>query len=133
MKILKIILYFICGFVLLSGILFIFVTAGMRDIRKMNISQVDLSRIDNGIYEGKYHKNRWTYDLQVVVKEHRIVEIRNTNKKMEMLKEFNQKAAEAIIKTQKTDIDAVSGASINTKAFSKAVENALISGNKIQN
>ena len=58
--------------------------------------------------------------------------IKNTNGKTNRAEKFNEKVAMEIIKKQSPKIDAVSGATISTKAFAMAVENALTMGLKKQ-
>ncbi len=99
---------------------------GMGDIKKLTIVNVDISQLPDGIYSGSYHKARWTYDAKVTIKDHRIVEIVNTNAKMNTMGDFNQKIAAAIIAQQSPNIDVVGGATVNTRAFAKAVELALV-------
>jgi uncharacterized protein with FMN-binding domain len=113
-----------------AGVIALFMFYGMGQIRRLVIRGVDLSKIDDGTYEGQYHKGRWTYDVQVTVKDHRIVDVKNMNKMMEMAKEVNAKATAEIVKNQSPVIDVVSGATIFTRAFQKAVENALNSSVK---
>jgi len=124
------ILLFICGLVVLVGILTFFLNAGMGEIRRLAINPVDLTGIADGVYNGSYHKGRWTYDVQVTVRDHKIVAIRNTNRRMEMFKDFNVKAEAAIVKKQSLQIDVVSSATVNTRAFQKAVETALDSAQR---
>jgi len=109
----------------LIGLMVVGALSGMGEVRKMVINNVDLSAIADGVYKGSFEKNRWAYDLEVTVASHKITAIVNTNPKTKLAKGFNQKAVEAIIRKQSPKIDAVSGATISTKAFSKAVENAL--------
>ena len=130
MKTLVIVLCSIGGLIAVIGILMIIFNLGMGEIRKLVISSVDLSKVADGVYPGTYHKGRWTYDLQVTVKDHRITGIKNTNKRMEMFKDLNGKAEAEIIKKQSPVIDIVSGATITTRAYQKAVENALDSAVK---
>lgn len=118
------------GIVVLVATMIIGATAGMGEIRKLVVSDVDLTGIDDGVYSGTYHKSRWTYDMEVTVTGHKIVSIKNTNPKTKMAKKFDETAARKIIEKQSPNIDAVSGATISTKAFGKAVENALASGLK---
>jgi uncharacterized protein with FMN-binding domain len=125
MKPLTIVLSCIVGFIVVVGILFIVLNLGMGEVKNLVINSVDLSKVADGVYSGAYHKGRWTYDVQVSVKDHKIVDVKNTNKRMEMMKDFNAKAAAEIIKRQSPQIDIVSGATIHTKALAKAVENAL--------
>ncbi len=131
MKALIIILCIVGGLALIMGVGILFLNKGMGQIRKLVIKDVDLGTISDGVYTGQYHMGRWTYDVEVTVKDHRITEIRNTNKKMdEMSKAWNEAAAKAVIDKQSLKIDAVTGATINTNAFLTAVGNALEPGSK---
>jgi uncharacterized protein with FMN-binding domain len=98
---------------------------GMGDIRKLVIQEVDLSKVADGTYTGAYHKGRWTYDVQVSVKDHRITAVKNTNQRTGVLKDWNQQAEARMLEKQAIDVDVVAGATLNTKAFEKAVEVAL--------
>ena len=98
---------------------------GMGEIKRLTINNVDLSQKADGVYRGSYHKGRWNYDVEVSVANHRIADIKETNPSMQMTKELTKKITEKIIAGQKLKIDAVSGASVNTKAVCKAVEIAL--------
>lgn len=122
MKVLIVILIVI-AVIVLAMVFFMFY--GMGGIRKLIINEVDLSKVADGTYNGSYHKGRWTYDLEVAIKGHKITSIKNLNKRMDMFKEINEKVEAVIIEKQTVKIDTVSGATINTKAFQKAVENTL--------
>ena len=49
---------------------------------------------------------------------------------MELFKDINDQISSALIEKQQIPIDSVSGATIHTKAFLKAVENSLKLKNK---
>jgi uncharacterized protein with FMN-binding domain len=100
---------------------------GMSEIRQLVIREVDLQRVADGTYRGSYHKGRWTFDVDVVVQNHRIVSVKNTNARMNAVKDWNAKAEAAMLAKQSNKIDVVSGATLNSKAFQKAVELALTS------
>jgi uncharacterized protein with FMN-binding domain len=125
MKTLIIVLSCIGGFIVVIGILFIIFNFGMGEVKKLVINSVDLTKVADGVFSGTYHKGRWTYDVQVSVKDHKIVDVKNTNKRMEMMKDWNAKAVAEVVKRQSPQIDIVSGATINSRALAKAVENAL--------
>jgi uncharacterized protein with FMN-binding domain len=127
MKIFKIIMLSLGGLLAVMLVLSFVLSIGMGEIKKLTINDVDLTKISDGVYQGSYHKGRWTYDARVMVKDHRIVDVTNTNKRMAMQKDFDSKVATAIMKKQSPRIDVVSGATVNTRAYQKAVENALIS------
>ncbi len=108
--------------VLVGGGLFA-VTRGMKEIKNLSIGDPDVSRIQDGVYEGSFKKTRWNYGVKVTVKSGRIADVEVTQKPDDG--DFTAKAAQKIVEAQTVGIDTVSGASINTRAFRKAVENAL--------
>lgn len=98
---------------------------GMREIKQLVIREVDLGHVADGVYRGSYHKGRWAYDVEVIVRDHRIVAVKNKSERMEVASDWNAKAEAAIVEKQAIDLDVISGATVNTKAFEKAVERAL--------
>ncbi len=110
-------------FVVLVGIIAIAATSGMGAVRRTTVSEVDLSKIPDGAYTGAFARGRFQFAVDVSVKDHRIdaVSLGDPAKANDMTRAI----AAAIIEKQKVAIDAVSGASLTTKAFTKAVENAL--------
>ena len=100
---------------------------GMSEVRQLVIREVDLQKVGDGTYAGSYHKGRWTYDVEVVVQDHHIKSVKNTNTKMDALHDWNEQAEQAMLAKQSVKIDVVSGATLNSKAFQKAVEVALTS------
>lgn len=112
------------------GALFLLASNGLSDISRMTINNVDLSKLDDGTYLGSFHKARWKHVVEVTIKDHRIAGIDNTNKLAGFNKTTADEATKLMIEKQTLLIDAVSGATVNTKAFQKAVENALAGGKK---
>lgn len=100
---------------------------GMSEIRQLVIREVDLDKVADGTYAGSYHKGRWTFDVEVVVKDHRIRSVKNVNARMKALQVWNDSAEQAFIQKQSVNIDVVSGATLNSRAMQKAVEVALSS------
>lgn len=116
--------------VVVLGTLFLFASNGLKDIQHMQINNVDLSKLDDGVYTGGFKKARWKHDVEVTIKDHRIVAINNINKLAGFNKTTADEATKLMIEKQAILIDAVAGATVNTKAFQKAVENALVGGKK---
>lgn len=100
---------------------------GMSEIRQLVIREVDLQKVADGTYTGAYHKGRWTFDVQVVIENHRIKSVKNVNARMNALQEWTASAEAAFVEKQSVNIDVVSGATLNSKAMQKAVEVALSS------
>src|SRR5271169_6534735 len=93
MKKLRVVLSVAGGIVILAVLFVMAINIGMGDIRKLVIKGVDLSHVADGVYDGSYHKGRWTYDVQVTVSNHRITTVRNTNKRMDAFESLNEEAA----------------------------------------
>ncbi len=98
---------------------------GMSEIKQLVIREVDLGHVADGVYRGSYHKGRWSYDVEVIVRDHHIVAVKNKNERMKVASDWNAKAEAAVVEKQAIDLDVISGATVNTKAFEKAVELAL--------
>ena len=93
--------------------------------RQLPIARVDLSRARDGSYDGEYTYGRFTYKVEVVILDHRIVTVRildNRNTKRALMAEG---VVDRILQAQRNDVDAVSGATTTSKALLKATENAL--------
>lgn len=99
----------------------------MNEIRKIEIKLTDASKLADGTYRGSFHKSRWNYELEIDVKAGKITAVRN-NVSEEDKKNFHSldgKITEVLLQKQSIPFDAVSGATVDTRAYLKAVENAL--------
>ncbi len=111
-------------FVVLVGAMAITAFSGMSAVRNAVVSSVDLSKIPDGTWPGSYAKGRFQFSVNVEVRGGRIEAV-NLMNKTDPTGTAPAMAA-AIVEKQSPAIDAVSGASLTTKAFAKAVENALL-------
>ncbi|MCR4421437.1 MAG: FMN-binding protein [Spirochaetales bacterium] len=97
-----------------------------KQINDLQISDIDLSSVKDGIYRGEYITIPVSAKVEVTVKDHKIIDIK-------LLEHRNGKGqpAEAIVekvlKDQKLKVDVVSGATASSKVILKAIENALLS------
>jgi uncharacterized protein with FMN-binding domain len=112
--------------VVLIGLIAIPALNGMGYVSKMTVNEVDLKRVADGTYKGAFSRGRWQYKVDVTIKDHRISAIDLADSKQ--ANSLTPRIIDAIIQKQAVRIDAVSGASLTTKAFAKAVENALEQG-----
>ncbi|NPV02901.1 MAG: FMN-binding protein [Brevinematales bacterium] len=120
-----VILIIIGGLAALGGIGVYFGTKGMKEIKEMSIGTPDVSKLSNGVYHGEFHHARWNYSLEVKVQGGKIAGITYVPTDMGMKAEMSDKIIQSILDKQNLQLDTYSGATIDSKAFLKAVENAL--------
>ncbi|MEY4579477.1 MAG: hypothetical protein RL701_4180 [Pseudomonadota bacterium] len=120
----------VCVVVIVAVIVYSLMS-GANDIRRLVIQSVDLEKVPDGRFHGSYHKGRWTYDVEVVVADHRIVSVKNINPRMKAARAFNDAAEAKMIELQRVDVDVVSGATLNSRAFERAVELALSGSHEV--
>ena len=96
-------------------------------VAALTFDEIDLTKVDDGVYEGQCDTGVVQARVQVTVRDHRMESI-------ELLEHENGRGtpAEAILdqmlQNQTTAVDAVSGATCSSKDIRKAVENALAEG-----
>lgn len=118
----------ICILVFATLFMLIF-NRGMNQIKKIEIKDIDLSQIKDGEYLGQYANGRWQYVVRVIVSGGKIKSIEILNEKSgfveNMYKKVNDEVISRVLKNQSLKVDVVTGATVNTKALLKALENAL--------
>ena len=108
----------------LIGIMAIGAFYGMGAVRRLAVNPVDLAGIEDGVYAGSFREGRFSYSVEVTVKDHRLQAVKSTGGRQAQDAVIQQIFAR-IVEVQSVQVDTVSGASLTTKAVSKAVENAL--------
>lgn len=114
------------GIIIVLFIAAIAITAflGKDQTENLTISQIDLSKISDGTYTGNYDSFRWTNHVEVTVQDHQITEIQVV--KLQAGREsLVETLTKEILDRQTPAVDAVTGATVSSKAFLKAVELAL--------
>jgi uncharacterized protein with FMN-binding domain len=109
----------------LGGIAALAASRGLSEIQAMTVIEPDLIALADGVYAGEFNKYRWHYSVEVRMEDKRISDIA-VLKQPDGRAELAAAAVEEIIRTQKLNIDAVSGATVDTRALQKAVEAALL-------
>ena len=96
-------------------------------VAAFTFDEIDLTKVDDGVYEGQCDTGVVRARVQVTVRDHQM-------ESTELLEHENGRGtpAEAIldqmVQNQTTAVDAVSGATCSSKVIRKAVENALAAG-----
>ncbi len=86
---------------------------------------INLSDVSDRTYQGSYKGGRWSNTVLVTIKNNAITNIEVVNSQVFISQETLDKLISRVLGKQNTDIDTVSGATVDSKAFLSAVENAL--------
>ena len=96
-------------------------------VNALTFDEIDLKKVEDGIYEGQCDTGVVRARVQVTVRNHRLESI-------ELLEHENGRGAPAeaildqMVRCQTTAVDVVSGATCSSKVIRKAVENAITTG-----
>jgi uncharacterized protein with FMN-binding domain len=86
---------------------------------------VDHARLKDGTYEGSYRGGPNKASVQVIIKDHNIVNIEILQHQAWRGKKAETAIVERIIALQSTKVDAVSGATNSSRVIMNAVQNAI--------
>jgi len=104
------------------------------EARNLPINDVDFSTLNNGSFIGEYEGGMYKWranKVQVVVASGRVEEIKLISSSDPGAKNTNQALLfDRVMKAQSLQVDAISGATLTSKAYLKAVENALVNTQK---
>lgn len=121
----KIVLSIVIVFILIILGAGFFITRGLNAGSRLAINNVNLSSLKDGEYIGRYRGGRWTNEVKVTVKDNRITDIKIEKDVLIPKAELTQELISNVIEAQSLDIDVVSGSTVTTKAYLKAIELAL--------
>ncbi|UEL47969.1 FMN-binding protein [Terrisporobacter hibernicus] len=107
--------------IIVSG--FFVMTRGIKEGKKLEINSVDISKLENGTYIGKYSKDRWISEVEVSVRGKKIENIKTLSQPL--TPDVGDELSKRIIEKQNVNVDVISGATVSSKAYLKSVENAL--------
>ena len=97
--------------------------------RNLPIVEVNLSNIEDGEYIGKANYG-FEYEVKVYVENHKIENIEIIKNRDSFYARLAEGITHKIIREQKVNIDAVTGATTTSKILMKAVETAIASREK---
>jgi uncharacterized protein with FMN-binding domain len=124
-KVLKIVgvIFLVFVVAVVSGMFYI--SRGLDEGLNVSINPVDLSLKEDGVYKGSYDFGRWSNELNVTVKDHRIIDIAIIDDMMLVNPEVTSELLQSVMSAQNTRVDTISGATVTCKAYLKSIENAL--------
>lgn len=112
--------------IVIFAVIFFIATDGLKEGLSVHIDSIDLSKVEDGVYTGTYEHKRWTNTVKVYVQNHAITKIEIMNDVAGAdITGCSGEIINRVIKSQNTNIDAVAGATVTSKAYLKAIENAL--------
>lgn len=108
---------------LMAGGLMFLLTRGLEEGKNLAIEDVSFAALEDGIYVGEHDAGRWTNKVEVEIRDGKIVSIN-------LLDGYNHKSImeeiySRIIEEQTLKVDVVSGGTVSSNAYIKAIENAL--------
>jgi uncharacterized protein with FMN-binding domain len=107
-------------------VMFFRVTDGLSDGAGLALHGIDLSNVPDGSYTGAYEFKRWSNTLVVHVRGHRITGIDVSQDVLgASITNCADETFSRVIDAQDTKVDAVTGATVTSKAYLKAIENAF--------
>lgn len=124
-KILTVLASILIAFVLVIVGLLTFVMLGKDTTLNQQIGDINLEGVADGTYAGSYSGFRWSNTVEVTVKDHQITDIKVVKPQMFARETTYTEITDRVKKQQNLKVDAVAEASVDTKAFLKAVENAV--------
>jgi len=101
--------------------MFLFITNGLSEGARVDLHGIDLSNVADGDYTGVYDFKRWSNTVIVHVKNGEIVDIDAEDD----ITNVSGEIVRRVIEAQNITVDAVSGATVSSKAYLKAIENAF--------
>jgi uncharacterized protein with FMN-binding domain len=124
-KIFIIISIIILTTIIAGGFVFNRVNKNLQSLNDIKVRTIDLNIIEDGTYHGTYAVFPVKVQLEVIIKNHKIEDIK-------IIEHVNGKGKAAgdilkrIIEEQTIDVDVIAGATYSSRVIQKAIENALL-------
>ena len=106
-------------FIMIAGGLFA-VTRGLPEMQELAVNDVNPGKLPDGVYAGEFSSYRWSNTVEVTIKNGEIVDIQTGSDEA-----LEQELSDRIVAAQSLLVDINTGATVSSKAFLKAVEEAL--------
>ncbi|WP_438493141.1 FMN-binding protein [Paenibacillus sp. IHBB 3054] len=111
-----------------AGGALLFTAGERREAKNLPIRALDFKQIKNGKYVGEYEGGMYKWranKVQVTVTSSKVTEIKVLEQAEKKPAEFTDELFGRVIREQSLQVDTISGATLTSKAFLKAIENAL--------
>lgn len=125
MKPLKVIGLLVLVFIFIAASNIFYLTRGLEEGLSVEVGQVVMTNLNDGIYKGKYEHGRWNNEVNVMVKDNKIIKIDLVKDVKFPQDNLSNEIFDRVIEKQNTTVDVVSQATVTSKAYLKSIENAL--------
>ena len=122
---LKVVWIILAVFALIIVAVLGFAMLGKGSTESLKLNGATAEALEDGVYAGNYDAFRWSNAVEVTVKDHQIEAIRVTKPQVAAKPATIEQLTSRVLSSQSTEVDTVSSATIDSKAFLKAVEDAL--------
>ena len=102
-----------------------YLTRGLETGEKLVINPISISEQPDGVYEGSYSGGRWSNRVAVTIEAGKITEITILKSVLIEKPEITSKLIASVLAKQDIALDGVTGATVTSKAYLKAIEGAL--------
>jgi uncharacterized protein with FMN-binding domain len=124
-KALKVILIVFIGIAAIGAAGVFYITHGLSAGEHLEISPVSPAALDDGVYNGIHSAGRWTNEVAVTVEDGKISGIQIVRDIRFADSGTAGEVFRRVLEAQNTAVDSVAGATVTSKAYLKAIENAL--------
>ena len=121
----KIIIAILCILLLVFVSGMFYLSRGLNEVRNIEVNGIDVSDLNDGIYSGKYNAGRWSNQLNVTVRDHKITKINIEDDVTFVKSDVSNELFNKVIEAQNTKVDVISQATVTSKAYLMSIENAL--------
>lgn len=112
-----------------GGIGWSFLMKEHKEARSLPLNAVDFSQLNDGVYTGVYEGGMYKWranEVRVTVASGKVAQIESIKSAENWDKESATMLYDRVIAAQSLQVDTISGATLTSKAYLQAVENALI-------
>lgn len=110
-------------FVLVSAGGIFYLSRGLNE--DVQLDGINVTYLNDGTYKGIYKAGRWSNELIITVNKQKITDIRIEDDVTFAKPGVSDELFSKVITYQDTTVDAISGATVTSKAYLKSIENAL--------
>ena len=124
-EMLRVVMWIVAGLVILFAGTALLDAPGRKAGERLQIGKVDFSKLEDGVYEGQHKGGRWSNKVRVTVASGTVTGIEVVRDVWLPKPELTKQVVGDVIASQSLEVDIVSGATVTTRAYLKAMENAL--------